>query len=86
MVTVLWKDYPLLLSVLADLKTACRRNEQLTAKGYAGHDYRRGAFFSSTAAGRPAEGYSFFGFRFRFRILCCSVRASEVRRVSRKYC
>ena len=37
MVTVLWKDYSLLLSKLADLKTTCIKNEKLTAKGYKGH-------------------------------------------------
>ncbi len=58
-VTVLWKDYPLLLSKLADLKTVCRKNEQMTAKGYAGHNYLCGRFFSVTVAGQSAEGYSF---------------------------
>ena len=59
MVTVLWKDYPILLSKLADLKAVCRKNEQMAAKGYAGHDYQCGGFFSLTAAGLPAEGYRF---------------------------
>ena len=59
MITVLWKDYPLLLSKLADLKAVCRKNEQLNARGYAGHDYHCGGFFSLTAGNQPMEGYRF---------------------------
>lgn len=59
MVTVLWKRYPLLLTMLTDLKAVRVRNEQLTAKGYAGHDYQRGEFFSLDVGGQPAEGYAF---------------------------
>ncbi len=57
--TVMWKDYPLLLSRLADLKTICKKNEQLSARGYAGHGYRCEGFFSAAAGGQPAEGYRF---------------------------
>ena len=59
MITVMWKDYPKLLARFADLKTVCRKNEQLSGKGYAGHEYRCGGFFSTAAGELPAEGYSF---------------------------
>ena len=59
MITVLRKDYPLLLTRLADLKAVCRRNEQKARKGYAGHGYQCTGFFSADVAGQPAEGYSF---------------------------
>lgn len=59
MVTILWKKYPLLLSMLADLKAVCRKNEQMARQGYAGHDYQCGGFFSLYVADEPAEGYAF---------------------------
>ena len=63
MLTVLWKRYPVLVGALADVKAIARRNQQLTEKGYAGHDFRPGGFFSMQADGLPLEGY-----RFSYRI------------------
>ncbi len=59
MLTVMWKNYPPLLSKLAGLKSVCAKNEQLNARGYAGHGYQCGGFFSREVDGFPAEGYSF---------------------------
>ena len=55
--TVLWKRYPALLSALADLRAAARRNQQRTEKGYAGHDYRLEGFFSLKPGNVQMEGY-----------------------------
>lgn len=62
-ITVMWKDYPMLLSKLTDLKTVCKKNEQLISRGYAGNSYQCGGFFSMTAGGQSAEGY-----RFSYRV------------------
>ena len=59
MITVMWKVYPLLLAKLAGLKDVCRRNEQLSSKGYAGNGYQCEGFFSLSAGGLPAEGYRY---------------------------
>ena len=59
MLLVLWKDYPLLLAKLTDLNTACKASARQNRKGYAGLDFLFEDFFSSTAAGKPAEGYTF---------------------------
>ena len=59
MLLVLWKDYPLLLAKLADLKTATKASARQNRKGYAGLDFLFEDFFSSTVADRPAEGYTF---------------------------
>ena len=63
MITVLWQRYNPILARLADMKTMARRNEQLTSKGYAGHDYRLDSFFSREVCGKTAEGY-----RFTYRV------------------
>lgn len=63
-VTVMWKAYTGLLGLfLSDLKAVCKKNEQLSSKGYAGHGYRCGGFFSLSVDGQPAEGY-----RFSYRV------------------
>ena len=63
MITVMWKDYPPVLPDLSDLKAVCRKNEQKNSRGYTGHGYRFGRFFSATIGESPAEGY-----RFSYRI------------------
>jgi len=59
MVTALWQRYNPLLARLADMKALAKRNEQLTRKGYQGHDYRLEGFFSRTVCGMAGEGYRF---------------------------
>ena len=59
MIVVLWKQYPALLSWLADLKSIAKKNEQLTGKAYAGSDYRLLEFISMQAGEEKAEGYRF---------------------------
>lgn len=58
-ITVSWKQYPALLSALADLKAVARRNQQLTEKGYSGHDYKFGGFFTVSTDSAKMEGYRF---------------------------
>ena len=63
-ITVMWKAYHVLSGLfLSDLKAVCKKNEQLSSKGYAGHDYRCDGFFSLSVNGQPAEGY-----RFSYRV------------------
>ena len=58
--TVMWKAYHGLAGLLLpDLKTVCKKNEQLSSKGYAGHGYRCDGFSSQSVDGQPAEGYRF---------------------------
>ena len=62
--TVMWKAYHGLAGLfLSDLRAVCKKNEQLSSKGYAGHSYRCDGFFSLSVDGQPAEGY-----RFSYRI------------------
>ena len=61
--TVMWKQYPALLSWLADLKTMARKNERMAQKGYAGNEYSPGGFISLSAGGKEMEGY-----RFSYRV------------------
>ena len=64
MMTVIWKAYSGLAGLfLSDLKAVCKKNEQLSSKGYAGHGYRCDGFFSLSVDGQPAEGY-----RFSYRV------------------
>ena len=62
LITVLWKQYPLLLSWLADLKAMAKRNQQLVSRGYEGHDYCLSEYLSIQAGKVQTEGY-----RFTFR-------------------
>ena len=57
--TVLWKQYPALLSWTLDLKAVVKKNEQLTGKAHAAHSYRFLEFFSMQAGDEHAEGYRF---------------------------
>ncbi len=59
MIVALWKQYPALLAWMSDLKAMVKKNEQLTAKVYEGHDYRLLGFSSLQAGDKKAEGYSF---------------------------
>ena len=59
MLLVLWKDYPLLLAKMADLKAAAKASARQNRKSYASLDFLFEDFFSSTVADRPAEGYTF---------------------------
>ena len=60
MVTVMWKEYPWLMRLLlSDVKAICRKNEEMAGKGYAGHGYECGGFFSVNVDGKKAEGYRF---------------------------
>ena len=58
-ITVLWKQYPALLSRMLDLKAIVKKNEQLTGKAHAAHGYRFLEFFSMQAGDEKAEGYRF---------------------------
>lgn len=58
-ITVSWQRVPALLSVLADVKSIAKRNQQLAAKGYAGHNYREEGLFSAEAENVHLEGYRF---------------------------
>ena len=59
MITVLWQRYNAVLAWLADIKSLARRNEQLSRKGYADHDYRLDGFFGREVWGLSGEGYHF---------------------------
>ena len=59
MIVALWKQYPVILARLADLKSVARKNEQLTSRVYAAHDYRLLGFGSVDAGDEKAEGYRF---------------------------
>ncbi len=67
--TVSWKQYPALLSALADIRAVARRNRQLTEKEYAGHDYRPGGFFSLQTGAVRLEGYR-FSYRLDSMVQC----------------
>jgi len=59
-ITVLWKQYPALLSWMLDLKSVDKKNEQLTGKAHAEHGYRFLEFFSMESEDHvKAEGYRF---------------------------
>ena len=47
------------LQMLADVKSIAKRNQQLAAKGYAGHNYREEGLFSAEADNVHLEGYRF---------------------------
>ena len=59
LIVALWKQYPALLSLLADLKSVAKKNAQLTEKAYEGRNYRFLGFFSMQAGETKAEGYRF---------------------------
>ena len=59
LIIAMWKPYPALLSLLADLKTMAKKNAQLTAKAYEGHGYRFLGFFTPRAGEAKAEGYRY---------------------------
>lgn len=58
-IVAMWKQYPLLLSWMLDLKAIVKKNEQLTGKAHAEHGYRFLEFFSMQAGEEKAEGYRF---------------------------
>ena len=59
MILAMWKQYPALLSRLADLKAMAKKNEQLTRRMYEEHGYRFLEYFSMQAGDEKAEGYRF---------------------------
>ena len=59
MILALWKQYPALLARLADLKAMAKKNQQLTARMYAGHGYRFLETLSGQAGNEKAEGYRY---------------------------
>ena len=59
MILALWKKYPAILSWMADLKSIAKRNQELAAKGYAGHGYKFREYLSWQAGEEKAEGYRF---------------------------
>ena len=59
MFVVLWKQVPAILGWLADLNGIVKRNEQLTRKAYANHDYQLRKFDSMQAGKVRTEGYQF---------------------------
>ena len=59
MILAMWKKYPAILSWMADLKAIAKRNQELAAKGYAGHGYRFLDYLSWQAGEEKAEGYRF---------------------------
>ena len=58
-IVAIWKQYPVFLSWMLDLKSIVKRNEQMTGKAHAGHGYRFLEFFSVQAGEEKAEGYRF---------------------------
>ena len=58
-ITVLWKKYPAFLTLLADLKSIARKNQQMAGKIYEGHNYRFLGYVSVNAGEAKAEGYRF---------------------------
>ena len=58
-ILIAWKKYPALLSILADLKTMAKRNEQILSRKYAGAGYQARGFFSGDAGEIRMEGYRF---------------------------
>ncbi len=58
-ITVLWQDLNAFTSMLADIDATAVKNEQLTRKGYEGHDYAMEGFHGAQICGSHARGYSF---------------------------
>ncbi|MBQ6487711.1 MAG: hypothetical protein IJI75_00650 [Solobacterium sp.] len=58
-ISVLWQDLNAFTAMLADIDAAAVRNEQLTKKGYEGHDYAMKGFHDADISGSHARGYSF---------------------------
>ena len=58
-ISVLWQDLNAFTAMLADIDAAAVRNEQLTKKGYEGHDYAMEGFHDADISGSHARGYSF---------------------------
>ena len=82
MLTVLWQRYNPLLMMLADMKSLARRNEQLTQRGYEGHDYQLKGFSSRKVCGLTAEGYRF---TYRLGDVIQSVETVLIKRKNRVY-
>lgn len=59
LIIAMWKQYPALLSMLADMKSMAKKNAQMTAKAYEGHGYRFLGFFTPGAGEAKAEGYRY---------------------------
>lgn len=59
LITVMWKEYSVILAWLADLKAIAKKNEQMTGKAYGKHEYRLLGFDSLKAGETKADGYRF---------------------------
>ena len=85
-ISVLWQDLNAFTAMLADIDAAAVRNEQLTKKGYEGHDYAMEGFHDADISGSHARGYS-----FTYRIQDISQRVDTLlfkagRRIYSIYC
>ncbi|MBQ1533121.1 MAG: hypothetical protein IIZ57_13310, partial [Solobacterium sp.] len=58
-ISILWQDLNAFTAMLADIDAAAVKNEQLTKKGYEGHDYVMEGFHDADISGTHARGYSF---------------------------
>ena len=58
-ISILWQDLNAFTAMLADIDAAAVKNEQLTKKGYEGHDYVMEGFHDADISGSHARGYSF---------------------------